>query len=301
MNVFITGATGYIGFNVALAYRRAGHEVFGLVRSEEKAQLLRQNEIRPVLGDMQKSDSYEKVAEDCSVLIHAAIDYQTDTAALDKQTVQTLIEAGKRGAQPKTFIYTSGVWDYGNTAGKLVDETTPLTPLKIVAFRPPIEKLVLESADVQGIVIRPGCVYGKQGGLTASWFNGANNEKSINIVGDGKNRWAMVHVDDLASGYLFAGESSLAGEDFNLVSGARFTAKEMVEAVKKVTGFKGEINYISLNEAIESMGDFAEALALDQHVSGHKALRMLGWYPQHLGFVDEVELYFESWKAAQNH
>jgi len=29
MKVFITGATGYIGFNVAMAYPRAGHEVWG--------------------------------------------------------------------------------------------------------------------------------------------------------------------------------------------------------------------------------------------------------------------------------
>ena len=36
MKVFITGATGYIGFSVASAYRRAGHEVWGLVRSGKK-------------------------------------------------------------------------------------------------------------------------------------------------------------------------------------------------------------------------------------------------------------------------
>lgn len=299
MKVFITGATGYIGFNVALAYRRAGHRVFGLVRSNEKAQLLRRNEITPVLGTLQDPQSYKSIAAECAVLIHAAVDYQADTAALDKQTVQTLIEIGKKGAQPKTFIYTSGVWVYGNTNGKVVDETTPLTPLKIVSFRPQIEKMVLESGEVQGIVVRPGCVYGKQGGLTAPWFQGAYVDKSMNIVGDGTNRWAMVHVDDLAWGYLFAGQSGLAGEDFNLVSSARFTVREMAEAVKRIAGFKGEINYIPLPEAMKSMGDFAEALALDQHVSGHKALRMLGWYPQHLSFVDEVELFFESWKAAQ--
>ena len=57
MKVFITGATGYIGFSVASAYRRAGHEVWGLVRSEEKARRVARHEIRPVIGAMQKSDS----------------------------------------------------------------------------------------------------------------------------------------------------------------------------------------------------------------------------------------------------
>ena len=53
MNVFVTGATGYIGLNVATAYRRAGHEVWGLTRSPQKANILARREIRPVTGSMQ--------------------------------------------------------------------------------------------------------------------------------------------------------------------------------------------------------------------------------------------------------
>ncbi len=36
MKIFVTGATGYIGFAVASEFAAKGHEVFGLVRSEEK-------------------------------------------------------------------------------------------------------------------------------------------------------------------------------------------------------------------------------------------------------------------------
>ena len=37
MKIFITGATGYIGGSVAATMRDAGHEVLGLVRSNERA------------------------------------------------------------------------------------------------------------------------------------------------------------------------------------------------------------------------------------------------------------------------
>ncbi len=46
------------------------------------------------------------------------------------------------------------------------------------------------------------------------------------------------------------------------------------------------------------MGGFAEALALNQHIDSRKAVRMLGWQPEFGGFVDEIETYFEAWKAA---
>jgi nucleoside-diphosphate-sugar epimerase len=299
MKVFITGATGYIGSNVAMAYRRAGHEVWGLTRSEEKARMLARHEIRPVVGSMQAADHWRDAAAECTVLIHAAVDYQTDPFALDKQTVEFLLSLAKRGPQPKTLIYTSGVWVYGNTRGGLVDETTPLNPPRMVARRPASEQLVLNCADLRGLVIRPGCVYGYQGGLTGMWFGGAVQEKTLSAVGDGANRWTMVHADDLADAYLRAGQSGRYGEVFNITDRSRWSVAEMLQAVARVTGYAGKIQLVPVAEAANSMGDFAECLALDQHVDGRKAVNLLGWQPRHGGFVDDVETYFMSWKAAQ--
>ena len=62
MNVFITGATGYIGWTVANTFRRAGYRVWGLTRSKEKANRLEKNEIVPVIGSLQKPDSFKSIA-----------------------------------------------------------------------------------------------------------------------------------------------------------------------------------------------------------------------------------------------
>ncbi len=58
MKVFITGATGYIGFYVAQAFRHAGHRVLGLTGSQGKAKLFARHEIQPVIGSMQEPESY---------------------------------------------------------------------------------------------------------------------------------------------------------------------------------------------------------------------------------------------------
>ena len=300
MNVFITGATGYIGFNVAMAYRRAGHAVWGLTRSEQKAQLLARHEIRPVVGRMQEAARWASTAKNCSVLIHAAVDYQADTFALDLQTVEFLLSVARQGPQPKTLIYTSGVWVYGNTRGALVDETTPLDPPKLVARRPAAEQMVLDAAGVRGLVLRPGCVYGYQGGLTGMWFAAAVKEKALTAVGDGGNRWTVVHADDLADAYLRAGESGLHGEVFNITDHSRWSVGEMLNAVARVTAYTGKTTFIPVAEASKTMGDFAECLALDQHADSRKAVRLLGWQPKHGGFVDDAETYHLSWQAANS-
>lgn len=297
MKIFVLGATGYIGNRVAEVFRRQGHEVWGLTRSAGKARQLAAREIHPVIGDLREPASYRDAAEGCSVLVHAAVDYEHGTAELDRHTVENLIELAGQGPGPVTFLYTSGCWVHGDTGGHLVDETTPLSPARAVTWRPAVEDLVLDAMEVEGVVLRPGCVYGGSGGLTGSWFAGASGEGPFEVVGDGTNRWAMVHVDDLAEAYLLAAAAP-GGEIFDLADPSRWTVGEMARAAARAAGYEGEIRFVSVAEAAENLGPMAEALALDQRVDGRKAVRQLGWQPFHTGFVDEVETYYAAWRAA---
>ena len=52
MKVFCTGASGYIGGSVAAHFVAAGHQVTGLVRSQEKADAVRRFGIEPVMGTL---------------------------------------------------------------------------------------------------------------------------------------------------------------------------------------------------------------------------------------------------------
>ena len=117
MRIFVTGATGYIGGAVAVALRRAGHDVRGLVRSAEKAAHLRRYEIEPVVGDMTQPGSFHEALDECSVLVHAAADHAGGVVEPDRAVIDTFLAAGARGARPKTVLYTSGVWIYGDTGG----------------------------------------------------------------------------------------------------------------------------------------------------------------------------------------
>jgi nucleoside-diphosphate-sugar epimerase len=298
MRVFLTGATGYLGSHIARAFRRAGHDVSGLVRNKAKFPALEEAEIRPVLGTLQEPSSYLLVAEKCELLVHAAVDYQADSFALDRQTVEALLSTGQTGPKPKTLLYTSGTWVYGNTGSRKADETAPLTPAVRVVRRPEIEALALGSRAIRGLVARPGCAYGGPGGMTGEWF--ASGEKSaLSLVGDGRNRWAIVHVDDIADGYVRMGESGLSGEIFNFVDGSRATVQDMASAAARAAGYTGKIEWIPVAQAAKTLGTFAECLALDQHVEATKAARLLGWKVKHPGFLEDADVYFKSWKAAR--
>ncbi len=297
MNIFITGATGYIGSRIARTCRNAGHSVWGMTRKPEKVNILSQYEINPVIADMNNPASYLPVAKKCQVLIHAAMDPEHDTAELDRKTVQTLIAASAQSDEKKMLIYTSGVWVYGNTLGKIADESSSLKPISMISWRPQVEAMVIKSDDVDGMVLRPGCGYGKEGGMTVHWFQGAASDNDFQVVGDGSNHWAMVHVDDLAAAYLAAVERNPRGEIFNITDGERHTVREMVQNVARVSEYNGDITFTSMKEAKKELGALADALAIDQIVDNRKAQRLLHWTPQHKGFIDQIAFYSMAWKA----
>lgn len=298
MKVFVTGATGYIGGAVAAAFARAGHRVFGLVRSEEKAKSLARREIWPIVGTLRDDQVLQEAARTCQVLVHTALDPSAAWEA-DQAAIHSLLEGARTSGRPRLFIYTSGVWVYGDTAGQLVDEACPLNPVPFAQPRLGHECQVLEAAKdkIRTLVLRPGCVYGGRGGLTGAWFESSLESGAARIVGDGAFRWSMVHIADLAQAYVLAGESSYSGQIFNVTDRSRFTVRECAIAANRAAGGEGKVESMPLEDAIKNMGPWAAGLALDQHIDSSQAVRYLGWTPRHGGFVDGADRYFAAWKA----
>jgi nucleoside-diphosphate-sugar epimerase len=301
MRIFVTGATGFIGHAVAAELARAGHTVYGLARSEAKSTRLAAAEVLPVIGDMSAPESYLEAARDSQVLIHCAAEYTAKYMQLDRLTVTALLDAAHAAAHPRLVIYTSGCWLYGNTGTEAADESTPLHPPMVVVPRVETERMILAraSGDVRTIILRPGCVYGGAGSLTASWFFSAQKEGAARIAGDGNFHWSMVHLADLAVAYRLAAESHFNRQIFNVSDRSRFTVLECAQAASRAVTGSAKVTPTTLEEAAKMMGPMAECLTLDQHVDASKAARLLGWNPRHGGFVDGVNRYYESWKASR--
>jgi nucleoside-diphosphate-sugar epimerase len=299
MKIFVTGATGYIGFAVASALASAGHKVYGLVRSNEKGKKVAAAEVEPIQGSMSDPSSYSAIAEQCQVFVHCASEWTEKFHDLDRLTMETLIRIAAKSNHRRRVIYTSGVWLYGNTDDGSVDENSDLNPTPNVVPRVDTEKYILGANDsrVSTIILRPGCVYGGSGSLTATWFESAVKEGAARIVGDGNFRWAMVHIQDLANCYIRAVETHLSGEIFNVTDRSRFTVLECATAASKAAGKGGKVQNVPIEEARKTMGVLADCLALNQHADSSKAVRWLGWQPRHGGFVDGADRYFTAWRA----
>lgn len=296
MRILVTGAAGYIGNAVAETFRQAGHDVYGLIRSKEKGNALLRKEITPVIGDLNASSKIIKEIGELDILIHCAYD---PTGAEAAET--PLLEAIAARA-PKLFIYTSGVWVLGNSGNEIISETTPCRPIDLVKWRRRQEEKLLgtSSPGTRTLILRPGCVYGEggggDGGLTSMWFASAKSGAVV-YTGNGENRWAMVHVRDLARAYLLAAESDLTAIAINIVDNQRATVKEMALVCAAAAGIPNKVQSLTEEESHKRFGAFTQGLLIDQQVSNDYARKVINWSPEHKGFIDEVEKYYSSWLA----
>ena len=279
MRILVTGATGLIGGAVARQLAAAGHYVVGLARSEASAAKLTDMGYLTVHGDLDDAASIANAVRDVDAVVHAASPNDQNSAAYDEVATRAIIDA-LRGTS-KRFLYTSGCFLYGATGDMPVTEDSPLDPLELVRFRAALEAEILSAADdgVHGIILRPAWVYGNHAWTTMMMYGSAQEHGAARYVGNGQNRWTCVHVDDLADLYLLALEKAPPASVFNGAHGAAIPLIDIARAASESAGAEGRVSAWPLDEARQSLGGFADAIACDQAVSGERAKRALGWPP----------------------
>lgn len=302
MKILVTGATGYAGFYAAIALRQAGHQVFGLTRnaSKPRARDLQQHEVQLAVGDVSQPDSYRQFLVDSDAIVHAMMDFE-DPQGTDVTLFDTLQQVAQSSTRNRCFIYTTGCSIYGKRPERVMDETTPANPNHQLAFRLDLEQKLFATVipNCHKVVLRPGFMYGLDGksSITGMWFGMGEAGKAI-YRGDREKGWSWVHVLDLAEAYVrvIAGGKALDGEVFCIANEQRPQCLEVMQACLSATGYEGEIEFAEPDE------DDVTSVWFDQNefITSQKARRLLGWIPRHLGVIDEIETYYNAWKAARS-
>ncbi|MER5351931.1 NAD-dependent epimerase/dehydratase family protein [Kitasatospora sp. NPDC002551] len=288
MKTLLTGATGYIGSAVTEHLVAAGHQVVALTRGSEP-QPGRAWHAR-VIGDTADPASLAgAVTPDIEAVIHLAP--PSGDADVDAAVIEALAAPLRGTGRP--FVYTSGVWVLGATGeAQEVAEDAPTRPIDIVGYRPLIEQRVLaESAEgVRAVVVRPGIVYGRGGGIPAILVDRARQQGVPEYYGAEGVRWPVVHVDDLAELFVAAAERAEAGTVWHGVGESAVPVRDLARAAGRAAGVSGAPQAVPVEQAAETFGPlFAGALALDQSVSGAAARTALGWRPERPDAVTELE------------
>jgi len=296
MRVFLTGGTGYVGSAVLEALVRHGHHVDALVRNGEDASRVQARGAHSILGDLLDGASWREAAAAAEGTVHAAVDFSARQREVDAAAVDGLLTLPARAG--RFLVYTSGIWVLG-AAPEPVDETAPLNPVELVAWRPAHERRVLAAASqsVRAIVVRPGIVYGGSRGIVGDLLQDAANSL-VRIVGGGDNHWPLIYDRDLGELYARLVSTPDAAGIYHATDGGAETVNEIVAALADHAPTQPSIRHVPLPEARKKMGPYADALALDQIVRSPRA-RALGWSPTLHSVSGNAARLFEEWRSGK--
>jgi nucleoside-diphosphate-sugar epimerase len=111
MNVFVTGATGWVGSAVVRELVGAGHQVAGLARSDDKAAALAVNGAQVIRATLDDLDALHSAASVADAVIHTAFNHDfskfAENAEQDRRAIETIGSALKGSDRP--LLVTSGL------------------------------------------------------------------------------------------------------------------------------------------------------------------------------------------------
>jgi nucleoside-diphosphate-sugar epimerase len=292
MNVFITGAAGFIGGSIATGLVKSGHQVTGLVRSAEQAVELKALGITPVIGTLEDSTLLAEQAHAADAVINAA-------SSDHRGAVQALLGA-LRGSD-KVFLHTSGSSIVGDASGGkssavIYFEDTLPEPTADKAARVAIDNLILAAArdGVNSAVICNTLIYGHSLGVNRDsvqlprLLKQARKSGVVRHVGSGQNIWSNVHIEDVVALYLLALTRNVPGT-FYFVESGEASFIDMTTAMAQALNL-GEPQDWPLKDAEAEWGyEMANyGLGSNSRVRGKHARELLGWAPKRTSVVEWI-------------
>lgn len=283
MNVFITGATGYIGSAIAGHLKRLGHAVFGLARTLSSAERLKAKGHQAIVGDMAHPERWLSQLSAADAVIHTAATFDEDMAKVEACLLDgLLIWAEKRAdesGRPVPFVYTGGCWLYGPVGDKTATEGTPFDPLPGFSFMVAHRERLFGTAHLRACTVHPAIVWDETGGAIADFIDDAKAGKAPRVYGASGVRWPLVHRGDLARLYARALEAGRSGADYHGAAERGTLVHHIASAIAREYGAPApEVRPVA--EAITAFGSSGAGLALDQTMEAPLTRAELGWLPR---------------------
>ena len=300
MKYLITGGAGFLGINLVRYLHSRGHEITSLDIVDFDYPDMN-DKIKIISGDIRDKQKVKEAVAGIDIIVHTAaalpLYKPEDIYSTDIDGTKNLLEAAEEN-KIKRFIHISSTAVYGIPdhhpllENDKLDGVGPYGKAKILAEE---ECLKYREKGMCVPILRPKSFIGPERlGVFDLLFDWAQDAKGFPMIGNGKNRYQLLDVEDLCEAiYLTATlDEKIANDTFNIGAKQFTTMREDYQAVLDYAGFGKKIVGLPEKPIIYTL-KFLEALKLsplykwvyetaskDSFVSIGKAEKVLGYKPK---------------------
>ncbi|HEX9250708.1 MAG TPA: NAD-dependent epimerase/dehydratase family protein [Ignavibacteriaceae bacterium] len=300
MKYLITGGAGFLGINLVRYLHSKGHEITSLDIVEFDYPDMN-DKIKIITGDIRDKAKVKEAVNNQDIIVHTAaalpLYKPEDIFSTDIDGTRNLLEAADEN-NIKRFIHISSTAVYGIPdhhpllENDKLDGVGPYGKAKILAEE---ECIKYRNKGMCVPILRPKSFIGPERlGVFDLLFDWAQDGKGFPMIGNGKNRYQLLDVEDLCLAiYLTATlDEKIVNDTFNIGAKEFTTMREDYQAVLDYAGFGKKIVGLPEKPIIYTL-KFLEALKLsplykwvyetaskDSFVSIEKAEKILGYKPK---------------------
>jgi len=248
MRAFVTGGTGFVGGHVARKLHERGDDVVALVRTPSKATQLRELGCEIVQGDLGDDDVIRKGVVGCDAVFHIAAMYEVGIPesqhaemydANVKGTERVLDAAVEAGVGKIVYVSTVGV--FGDTKGRIVDETFEREPTGFMSYYEETKYFAHELAKdrikkgAPVVIVQPGGIYGPGDPSVIGTLVGMIKRFGLPFLVFPEAGFNLVYVEDVAEGIVLAHDNGRVGEAY-ILGGEIMNMRDALQLISRAAG-----------------------------------------------------------------
>ncbi|WP_136666723.1 NAD-dependent epimerase/dehydratase family protein [Flavobacterium sp. H122] len=258
MKILITGATGYVGNNVAHSLANKGHEIHAIARSDSAKKILHHQNIKIFKGDILDKETLFDAMKNCEQVYHVAakvglcVNNFSDFYNTNVIGTKNVIDAASQlGVQKTVFTSTCGV--IGPSDKKPLNEDSYRMDTISNAYdltKKISEDVIYEQINkgFNGVIVCPSKIYGPGNishSLTANAVIDTFLKKGITIIpSPGTYKVCFSFIDDIVHGHILAMEKGIRGEKY-ILGGINISYQDFFNQLRAISSCNGYILKLS--------------------------------------------------------
>jgi len=303
-SVLITGANGFVGSRLCAHLIRQGYQVIAQVRRGSDLSLLRDVDVEYRYCEFTEPDTLPEVVAGVDFIVHSAgvikARRKETFFIVNEQGTRSLLETVERhNPGVKRIVHVSSLAAAGpSTPGRPISESDPPHPITTYGeSKLAGERVALSFAErLPIVVVRPPAIYGPGDSGILSFFKAVYLHLKP-LIGDGRRRWQLIHVDDLCVGIERALKAEVeSGGVYFIAEKDAYTYRELIDHLVAAGG-RWSVPLIlpaPLFHALTVVSEFAfRALGATPLLTREKNRELNSWWEMDVSRARQ-ELGFES-------